>query len=111
MSFLLFLCVIHRRLVADTTNAIKDMKTNTNVFLFLRLYFVFQETDPFSSVNLILPGSLLPFKKEIVEIFRKEKAVLFRKQRYAKIFRDISIEPIFSNRSSIKNLVVKAKIV
>ena len=110
MSFLLFLCVIHQRLVADTTNAIKDMKTNTNVFLFLRLYFVFQETDPFSSVNLILPGSLLPFKKEIVNIFRNEKQILFRKQRYAKVFRDISIEPVFSNRSSIKNLVVKTKI-
>ena len=110
MSFLLFLCVIHQRLVADTTNAIKDMKTNTNVFLFLRLYFVFQETDPFSSVNLILPGSLLPFKKEIVNIFRNEKQILFRKQRYAKVFRDISIEPVFANRSSIKNLVVKTKI-
>ena len=110
MSFLLFLCVIHRRLVADTTNAIKDMKTNTFVLLFLRLYFVFQETDPFSSVNLILPGSLLPFKKEIVSIFRNEKQTLFRQQRYAKVFRDISIEPVFANRSSIKNLVVKTKI-
>jgi len=110
VSFLLFLCVIHQRLVADTTNATQDMKTNTNAFLFLCLYFVFQETDPFSSVNLILPGSLLPFKKEIVNIFRNEKQILFRKQRYAKVFRDISIEPVFANRSSIKNLVVKTKI-
>ena len=110
MSFLLFLCVINQRLVADTTNATKDMKTNTNAFLFLRLYFVFQETDPFSSVNLILPGSLLPFKKEIVNIFRNEKQILFRKQRYAKVFRDISIEPVFANRSRFKNLVVKTKI-
>ena len=79
-------------------------------FLFLRLYFVFQETDPFSSVNLILPGSLLPMKKEIVNVFRNEKQILFRKQRYAKVFRDIRIEPVFANRSSIKNLVVKTKI-
>ena len=75
------------------------------------LYACFQGTDLFTSVNFVIPGSLLPFKKEIVEIFRKEKAVLFRKQRYAKVFRDISIEPIFSNRRSIKNLVVKPKIV
>ena len=74
------------------------------VFLFI---FVFRKTDPFNSVNMIMPGFLLPFKKEIVEIFRKEKQILFRKQRYAKVFRDVSIEPIFSNRSSIKNLVVK----
>ena len=71
---------------------------------------VFQETDPFSSDNTVMLGSLLPFKKEIVDIFRKEKQILFRKQRYAKVFRDISIEPIFSNRRSIKNLVVKTKI-
>ena len=49
-----------------------------------------------------MPGSLLPFKKEIVDIFRNEKQILFRKQRYAKVFRDISNEPIFSNRNSIK---------
>ena len=104
---------MHQRLVADTTNATKRHKNKYKCFLFclfLCLYFVFQETDPFSSVNLILPGSLLPFKKEIVNIFRNEKQILFRKQRYAKVFRDISIEPVFSNRSSIKNLVVKTKI-
>ena len=77
------------------------------VFLFM---FVFQKIDPFSGVNMIMPGSLLPFKKEIVDIFRKEKQILFRKQRYAKVFRDISIAPIFSNRRSIKNLLVKSKI-
>ena len=37
---------------------------------------VFQETDPFTSVNMVMPGSLLPFKKEIGEIFRKEKSIL-----------------------------------
>ena len=71
---------------------------------------VFQETDPFSSVNMVMSGSLLTFKKEIVEIFRNEKQILYRKQRNAKVFRDIGIEPIFSNTSSIKNLVVKTKI-
>ena len=69
----------------------------------------FQETDLFTSVNFVIPGSLLPFKKEIVEIFRKEKTILFRKQRYAKVFRDISIEPIFSNRRSIKKFGSKNK--
>ena len=80
------------------------------VFLYACM-LAFQGTDLSNSVNFVIPGSLLPFKKEIVEIFRKEKAVMFRKQRYAKVFRDICIEPIFSNRRSIKNLVVKTKIV
>ena len=70
------------------------------MFLYLSFMLVFQETDPFTSVNMVMPGSLLPFKKGIVDIFRKEKSILFRKQRYAKVFRDISIEPIFSNRKS-----------
>ena len=56
---------------------------------------------------MILPGS---FKKEIVNIFRNEKQTLFRKQRYAKLFTDISVEPVFANRSSIKKMVVKTKI-
>ena len=56
------------------------------VFVSFVLMFVFQEIDPFSSVKMIMPGSLVPFKKEIVEIFRKEKQILFRKQRYAKVF-------------------------
>ena len=86
------------------------MKTKILFFCVSSFCFAFQETDPFNQINLVVPGSLLPFKKEINEIFEKEKQVLFRKKRYAKVFRDVSILPIFSNRKNIKNLVVKTKI-
>ena len=86
------------------------MKTKILFFCVSSFCVAFQETDPFNQINLVVPGSLLPFKKEINEIFEKEKQVLFRKKRYAKVFRDVSILPIFSNRKNFKNLVVKTKI-
>ena len=70
----------------------------------LFLFFVFQETDIFDQANLVIPGSLLPFKKEIVNIFEKEKQILFRKSRYAKVFRNISIKPIFLTGETYKTL-------
>ena len=83
-------------------------------FVFLCLFFfcsfAFQETDPFDQVNLVIPGSLLPFKKEIVYMFEKEKKILFRRSRYAKVFRDTSISAIFANRRNLKNLVVQTKV-
>ena len=115
MSFLLFLCVVYLRLVAETTYVFNEKRRYENKILFFCVAssfcsFAFQETDPFNQVNLVIPGSLLPFKKEIVNIFEKEKLILFRKKRYAKVFRDISILPIFSNRKNLKNLVVKTKV-
>ena len=72
---------------------------------------IFQEEDEFNQISLVLPGSLLPFKNEVVKIFfEKEKHKLFRKERNAKVFRNISIPAIFANRSNIKRLVVKTKI-
>ena len=64
----------------------EDVKTKHCFCVFVSLFFifVFQETDPFKRGNLIMPGSLLPFKKEIADIFEKQKLILFRKQRYAK---------------------------
>jgi len=38
-------------------------------------------------VNLVIPGSLLPLKTEVVNIFEKEKQKLFRKERFAKVFK------------------------
>jgi hypothetical protein len=89
----------------------EDMKT---FFFFWCLSFfcsfAFQETDPFDQVNLVIPRSLLPFKEEIVSISEKEKQILFRKRRYAKVFRDTNISAILSNRRNLKNLVVKTKV-
>ena len=80
---------------------------------FLLFFFsvcIFQEEDDFNQVNLVIPGSLLPLKNEVVKIFENEKQKLFRKERFAKVFRNISISAIFSNRKNLKKLVVKTKI-
>ena len=79
-------------------------------FCALLFFAFFQEEDSFNQINLVLPGSLLPFKDEVVKIFEKEKQKLFRKERYAKVFKNISISAIFKNRSNLKNLIVKTKI-
>ena len=42
--------------------------------------------------------------------YKKEKQKLFRKERFAKVFRNISISTIFLNRKILKKLVVKTKI-
>ena len=79
------------------------------VFVLFFFVCIFQEEDAFNKINLVVPGSLLPFKKEVVKIFENEKQKLFRKERYGKVFRNISISAIFTNRSNLKNLVVKTK--
>ena len=107
VSFLIFLCVVYLRLVAETTYVVNKKRRYENKILFFCVSssfcsFAFQETDPFNRVNLVIPGSLLPFKKEINSIFEKEKQNLFRKKRYAKVFRDKCILPIFSKRKNQK---------
>jgi len=62
-------------------------------------------------VNLVLPGSLMPFKKEISNIFRVEKANFLSKKRFANVFADIEIQPVFSHRANLKKLVVRTKVV
>ena len=112
VSLLLYLCVVIKRLVVVlyylSNYEKEDMKTN--VFLFIFSACIFQEEDEFNRISLVLPGSLLPFKNEVVNIFEKEKHKSCRKERYAKVFRNISISAIFANRSNIKRLVVKTKI-
>ena len=66
-------------------------------------FFLFQEEEDFNQVNLVIPGSLLPLKTEVVNIFEKEKQKLFRKERFAKVFKNISISAIFLNRKNLKN--------
>ena len=48
----------------------EDMKTN--VFLFFFFACIFQEEDEFNRISLVLPGSLLPFKNEVVNILKKK---------------------------------------
>ena len=79
------LCVVNLRFVADTTYVVINEKRryeNKKKILCLSFFcsFAFQETDPFDQVNLVIPGSLLPFKKEIFYIFEKEKENLIQKK-------------------------------
>ena len=62
-------------------------------------------------VNLVLPGSLMPFKKDITNIFRVEKVNFWSKKRFANVFADLEIQPVFLNRANLKKLVVRTKIV
>ena len=50
----------------------------------------------------IVPGTLLPFKNAIVKTFEKEKNILCEKHGQEKVFRNISISPVFINGSNIK---------
>ena len=72
---------------------------------------LFQAEETFERLNLIVPGSLLPFKKEINLLFEKERIALCKKHRFDKIFKLVKINPVFANRSNVKKLIVKSKII
>ena len=76
-------------------------------FCFLSL---FQAEDSFERLNFILPGSLLSFKYEIDKLFEKEFNVLCKKSRFEKIFRNVKVKPVFTNRNNVKKLIVKTKL-
>ena len=62
-------------------------------------------------VNFVLLGTLMPLKKEISNIFRLEKANFLSKKRFANVFADIEIQPVYQNRANLKKLVVRTKVV
>ena len=72
---------------------------------------LFQAEELFERLNFIVPGSLLPFKKEINLLFEKERTALCKKYRFDKIFKLVKIKPVFTNRSNVKKLIVKSKII
>ena len=80
------------------------------VFPFV-FYPLFQAEELFERLNFIVPGSLLPFKKEINLLFEKEYIALCKKSRFDKIFKFVKIKPVFENRSNVKKLMVKSKII
>ena len=53
----------------------------------------------------------MPFKKDISNIFRVEKANFLSKKRFANVFADLEIQPVYLNRANLKKLVVRTKIV
>ena len=62
-------------------------------------------------LNLVLPGTLMPFKKEISSIFRLEKTNFLCKKRFANVLADIEIQLVYQNRANLKKLVVRTKVV
>ena len=62
-------------------------------------------------LNLVLPGSLLPYKKEIGEIFRVEKAKFLNIHRFCKAFATTDIQPGFMNRPKSEKTDCKNKLV
>ena len=73
-------------------------------------YPLFQAQDTFERLNLIVPGSLLCFKKDIGKLFGKELLFCAKKTRLEKIFRNKNNKPVFMNRNDLKKLVVKTKL-
>jgi hypothetical protein len=61
--------------------------------------------------NLVLPGTLMPFKKEIAHIFNSENTNFLCKKRFSDAFANIEIQPVYQNRANLKKLVVRTKVV
>ena len=68
---------------------------------------LFQENG---RVNLVLPGSLMQFNKEIKEIFRREKARFLANKRFSHIFSNIDLGHVFANNANLKKLIVRTKV-
>ena len=75
--------------------------------LFVVICNLFQENG---RVNLVLPGSLMQFNKEIKEIFRREKARFLANQRFSHIFSNIDLGHVFANNANLKKLIVRTKV-
>jgi len=58
----------------------------------------------------VLPGTLMPYKKEIAHIFSAEKTNFLCKKRFANVFANIEIQPVFQNRANLKKLIVRTKL-
>ena len=85
-------------------------KKFSRFFCLFFIFLLFQAKDSSEQLNLILPGSLLPFKQQIGKMFEKELEMLCKKSRFEKVFRNIKIKPVFTNRTNVKQLIVKTKI-
>ena len=96
------------RLVYLFENLCSPQSSSDCLYMIIVFTTVFQEDG---RLNMVLPGSLQPFKKEICNIFRLEKAKFISNPRFHKIFAKVDIKPVFSNRPNLKKLLVRTKIV
>ena len=60
---------------------------------------------------MVLPGTLLPFKKERRVILRLEKARFIQNKHLSKVFANIDIQPVFANGENLKKNVVRTKVI
>ena len=83
--------------------------------MFVSVFMFFSQApvpeDSEEQLNLILPGCLLPYQKEIKKLFFSEKQKFLSNKRFAAIFAKTSLRPVFKNRNSFKKLISKTKIV
>ena len=73
-----------------------------------------QDSKPESNeeqLDLIIPGCLLPYQKDIKQLFFSEKQKFLNNKRFAAVFAKTSINPVFKNRDRLKKLISKTKIV
>ena len=75
--------------------------------LFFVICNLFQEDG---RVNLVLPGSLMQFNKEIKEIFRLEKAKFLANKGFSHIFSNIEVGHVFANNANLKKMIVRTKV-
>ena len=61
--------------------------------------------------NLVLPGTLMPYKKDIARIFNSEKTNFLSKKRFNNVFANIEVQPVYQNRANLKKLIVRTKLV
>ena len=90
------------------------LKTLRQKCLFLFLCFSQQAPIPEDreeQLNLILPGCLLPYQKEINKLFFSEKQKFLCNKRFAAVFARTSLNPVIKNKNSLKKLIIKTKIV
>ena len=69
---------------------------------------ILEETE--DQLNFILPGCLLPYQKEIKNLFFCEKQKFLRNKRFSAVFAKTSFNPVFTNRNSLKKLISKTKV-
>ena len=100
LSRLVYFCCFLFNTISSTFNSV--------YLCFVVDAIVFQEDG---RLNMVLPGSLLPYKKEICEIFRVEKAKFMFNPRFQKAFASTDIQPVFINRPNLKKLIVRTKLV
>ena len=63
-----------------------------------------------SDVYLVFPNNAEPYKQDIKNIVKAEKAKLCSNNRFKKCFENVDFKIAFANSKNIKQMVVRTKI-